>query len=554
MSATESQQPGEQNLANKISQKYKQMPKNIFAKFKASYRNNKKKYIWGAVALLVIIIFWRIISPGSKPKYAAAYTVTQQDVRQTVLATGTVTSQSDLNLSFKNSGVVSKVNVAVGDKVRKGQALAVLDQRDASAAINQASASVLAAQSSYDKLVNGASSPEIDVAKAAVQAAQVTLDNAKNSYQSVVSQQKNLVASAQSAMFNAGLAAVPAGSNISTATISVTGTYSGNVSGSYLLTVGVSGAGYTYSFSGLETADGAITRGIATPVGKNGLFFTVSSSGTINSGDSWTISLPNSQSAAYISAYNSYQAALQTQIAALVAAQGAIDSANAALTQAQAALALKQSAARPEDIAAAQAQVATAAAQLQTAQNQYSNNIISAPIDGIVTVVDLKLGETVAPQKTVITMLDQTNLHVESYVSESSIAEVQAGQSIDMTMDAFGPDQHFSGEVLSIDPAATVVSGVINYRVVSSIPSDASIKPGMTANLVVLVAEKLQVIAVPNRLIKTVDRQKKVTLLQGNQTKDVAISTGLAGDTYTEVLSGLSAGDILVSSINSATP
>ncbi len=145
--------------------------------------------------------------------------------------------------------------------------------------------------------------------------------------------------------------------------------------------------------------------------------------------------------------------------------------------------------------------------------------------------------------------MDQNNLHVESNVSESSIAELQNAQSIDMTMDAFGPDKHFSGEILSIDPASTVVSGVINYRVLSSIPKDPLIKPGMTANLVILVAEKKDVLAIPNRLVKTVNGKKVVTVLENNLTKEVEVTTGLVGDTYSEILSGLVEGQVLGTSI-----
>ncbi len=506
------------------------------------YIKRKKYWIIG-VAILLALIIWRINS-GKDIKYTVAYTVAKQDVKQTVLATGTVTSQSDLNLSFKNGGILNKLNVKVGDKVRKGQVLAMLDQRDASASVAQANAALLSAQANYQKVKSGASEPEIAVASAAVDAASVTYKNAQNSYVATEAQQKILVASAQSAMLNSGLqAVVESGSTTVSATVS--GTYTGKEQGRYRIVIGSSSSGLTYNVSGLEGYYSEFQRGVPTPIGSRGLYITIGTSGTLNSGDSWTIDVPNTQASTYITAYNAYQSALQTQNQALVSAQNAVDSARVALTQAQANLNLKQAQARPEDLAAADASVKTAQAQLQAAQNQYANNMITSPIDGTVTTVDLKLGENIAPQKTVIVVLDQASLHVESNISESSIALISLSQKIDMTMDAFGPDRHFSGEVLAIDPASTVVSGVINYRVTSSIPQDSDIKPGMTVNLVILVNEKNQVLAVPNRLVKS-NAHKYVTILENGKAKEVEVTLGLSGDTYTEVLSGLNGGEELV--------
>ncbi|MDB4939661.1 MAG: hypothetical protein JWO40_86 [Candidatus Doudnabacteria bacterium] len=515
----------------------------------------KRRYIWiGVAVLIVVIIGWRIQSSKNKAAFVAVHTVQEEDIKQSVLATGTVTSQSNLNLSFKNGGVLKKLNVSVGDKVRTGQVLAMLDQKDVSAAINQASASLLAAKANYNKVLNGASGAEVTVSQAAVSAAQVALDNAKNSYNSVVAQQKVVVSNAQSAMFNSGLAGTAGINNTGTAIFTVSGTYSSTEIVQYKVTFSSTGNGAYYNaVGGTDSSSGFLNRGVPAPLGTRGLYFTLSASGILSPSDYWTIDVPNTQSSTYLTAQNAYQAALQNQSQAVTSASGAIDSAQAALDQAKAQLALKQSSARPEDLQAAQAQIETANAQLQSAQNQYSNNVITSPIDGIVTAVDLKLGENIIPQKSAVVVLDQTSLHVETNISESSISQVQQGQSVDMTMDAFGPDKHFSGAILSIDPASTVVSGIINYRVISSIPNDNTIKPGMTVNLTILIAEKDHAIAVPNRLIKTVDGKKFVSVLSGNTASDVEITTGLTGDTMTEVLSGLQTGAILAGPADKGT-
>ncbi len=513
---------------------------------------NKKKYIWIAIGVIVLaFIGYRVYSSKNKTNFEVAYTVTNQDVRQTVLATGSVTSDLNLNLSFKNSGLLARLNVKIGQQVTQGQVLAALDQRDASAALSQASAAVASAKANYQKVIAGATGPQIDVAKAAVASAQVALDSARNSQSVTIAQQKTAVSNAFSTMLNSGLTAAPGGTNFSTATATVSGSYTGSAQGSYNITINATGNGYYYNVGGLENNLGPIQRGVALPIGSRGLFITFSSTGNINAGDSYTVNIPNTQAANYLANSNAYQTALQTQAQTLVSSQNAVDAAQAGLDQANAQLELQQSAARPEDIAAAQAQVQTAQAQLQTANNQYSSNEIIAPISGEITSIDAKLGEAVGPSKEVIVLLDRGTLHVETNISESSISQIQVGQNIDMTFDAFGPSKNFTGSVISIDPASKVISGVINYRVLATLPTDPDIKPGMTVNMTILIADKPNVLAVPNRLIKTGGNGTYVTLLNADNktTRDVSIQTGLAGDSYTEVVSGLNSGDKIATAI-----
>ncbi len=494
----------------------------------------KRNIIWAVIPLAIIFIGYLILRPKAAT-YKEAYTVANQDVRQTVIATGTVTSQSDLDLSFKNNGILSRLNVKVGDKVKSGQILASLDEKDAQAVINQANAGLMLAQANYDKLVNGASSPDVQVAK-------VALNNAKTNYVNTKAQQQVLVNNAHSAMLNSGLATIPTLGNSSTGSVTVSGTYTGNDQGQYLISLTNTGNGLYYQISGLGSSYGYINKGIPISLDTHGLYITFSSAGTFSTSDFWVISIPNTQAINYLTNLNAYQSALQTQALTISTAQGAVDAAQASLDQ-------KIAAPRSEDLESTQAAVAQAQASQQTAQNTYLNNEILSPIDGTITAVNVKIGEQVSAQKIAIVLLDESSLHVETDIPESSINLIKPGQNIDMTLDALGPNRHLSGQVLSIDPASTVISGVIEFRVVSSLPADLAIKPGMTVNLNVVIADKPNTLAIPNRLIKSASDKQIVTTLKQSKTHDVEIKTGLVGDSYTEVTSGLFLGDVLVSSL-----
>src|SRR5262249_35815428 len=152
---------------------------------------------------------------------------------------------------------------------------------------------------------------------------------------------------------------------------------------------------------------------------------------------------------------------------------------------------------------------------------------------GTITSVDIKTGELATASKEVISLQDVNDLHAEADVSEANIASLQLGQPIDYTFDALGPDQHFSGKVLSINPASTVISGVVNYLVKGSLENIPQVKPGMTANMTIMVAQKSGALAVPSTAIinknnayyvRVIDDPKKLTY------HEVQVQEGLQAD------------------------
>ena len=104
----------------------------------------------------------------------------------------------------------------------------------------------------------------------------------------------------------------------------------------------------------------------------------------------------------------------------------------------------------------------------------------------------------------------------------------------------------------TVNPASTVVSGVVNYKVVASLEKLDEIKPGMTANLTVLVGEKAGVLAVPQRAV--IQNGKKQVRIVDDTTKktyhEVEVQTGMEADGgLVEIVSGLSEGEEVVTFI-----
>jgi HlyD family secretion protein len=164
--------------------------------------------------------------------------------------------------------------------------------------------------------------------------------------------------------------------------------------------------------------------------------------------------------------------------------------------------------------------------------------------------LDIRLGEQAQASKEVIKIQNVGELHTEAQVSEADIASVTVGQNIDYTFDALGPDKHFTSKVLTVNPASTVVSGVVNYKVTGSLQNIPEVKPGMTANMTILVAKKPAVLVVPSSAIINKSGKKFVRVINDPKLKtfvEVEVTTGLEADGgLVEILSGLVDGQSII--------
>lgn len=288
----------------------------------------KKKIIWTVIVLLVVSgIGYGIFKPKNPGANIVTDTVRKQDIKRTVLATGQVVSQTDLALSFRSGGIVQKINAKEGGKVKAGDVLATLDQKNQAAALTSARGSLAQAQANYQRVVSGASSEDVVVS-------QTALDNASQNLDSIRQQQDVLVGNAYNSLLNSTLAAVAGIGNTGSITASITGTYTGTDQGIYKVSIYATGSGLKYQYSGLETGEGIVDT-ISQPLGTKGLYIQFSDK-NVPTNNSWTVSIPNTQAATYITNYNAYQAALQGR-------QVAVDAAQAQVSSAQAALNLKKS-------------------------------------------------------------------------------------------------------------------------------------------------------------------------------------------------------------------
>jgi HlyD family secretion protein len=165
----------------------------------------------------------------------------------------------------------------------------------------------------------------------------------------------------------------------------------------------------------------------------------------------------------------------------------------------------QQRLAEAQDVAAA-AQVDQARAVLQAAELDLEHTTIRAPVNGVVVSRNVDVGQTVAASLQAPTLFliaqDLTQMQVDTNVSEADIGRVQVGQTVTFTVDAY-PNNSFTGKVTQVRNAPTTIQNVVTYDAVVQVANpELRLKPGMTANVAFLIAERQDILKVPTAALR----------------------------------------------------
>lgn len=201
--------------------------------------------------------------------------------------------------------------------------------------------------------------------------------------------------------------------------------------------------------------------------------------------------------------------------------------------------------------AARSASVAAAKANYEQALLGLDKATLLSPVNGIITEVNNKEGEVLGTGviKESFSRVMSLDMLIQSKVPESDIVKVKLGQKAQITFDALTLDDVFEGEIIEIDPASTLVQGVVYYNIKLKLANvDARIKPGMSANIDIATAQKKDVVMIPMRAVKLEGTRKYVEILGANNlTRKAYVETGLEGDEgMVEIKSGLKDGEKVV--------
>ena len=198
-----------------------------------------------------------------------------------------------------------------------------------------------------------------------------------------------------------------------------------------------------------------------------------------------------------------------------------------------------------------EAQVSQAQAALNSAETELRYTKIISPVDGIVVSKEVEVGQTVAASFQTPTLFnvaeDLTKMQIEASVVEADIAKVEEGQTAEFSVDSF-PDETFYGIVTQVRNNPVTTSNVVTYEVIIEIDNkNLKLKPGMTANVDIVTAQKQDVWLAPNQALRfyVTDengitkryKDKGVWILDNGKPKRIKIATGVADDDKTEIMS-----------------
>ena len=195
--------------------------------------------------------------------------------------------------------------------------------------------------------------------------------------------------------------------------------------------------------------------------------------------------LANAQAALELAKVNATR--MQELFTRKTSSQADLDQAMANLHQAEANVKIKQGA-------------------LDRARADLEHCTITSPIDGVVISRSVDVGQTVAAslQAPVIFAIanDLTKMQIDANVAEADVGVVKVDQNVDFTVDAF-PMETFHGRVVQVRNAPITVQNVVKYDTVIGVSNpDLKLKPGMTANVSIIVAHKDDVLQIKNAALR----------------------------------------------------
>ncbi|PKN86687.1 MAG: hypothetical protein CVU46_06965 [Chloroflexi bacterium HGW-Chloroflexi-8] len=195
----------------------------------------------------------------------------------------------------------------------------------------------------------------------------------------------------------------------------------------------------------------------------------------------------------------------------------------------------------PDDIKAAQARIDAIEATIDSIN-------LRAPFNATVTDIRSKVGDQVSPGSISFRIDDLSHLLVDVLIPEVDINSIKVGMPARISFDGI-QNKEYTGKIHEVARVGTSISGVVSFNVTVELSDpDENVLPGMTAAVNVVTSEISDVLIIPNRAVRLKDGERVVYILKPGQLVPQAtnITIGAISDLYSEVVSGVNEGDILV--------
>lgn len=461
------------------------------------------------VAIAAVALYVGLGRGSAAVQYRTAAAITGT-VTQTLPISGNLTPVNQTDLDFGSSGRVKALSVQAGDSVTTGQVLSALDPSSLEAALAQAQAAL--AQAQYKLSQDRTATPQsLAQAHASVTSAAVALQNSQTSLGDAQASNQQSLAQAQDQITLA--------------------------------------KNKLKRDTDQESADCAPVTPLC-------------------ASDQRQVQSDND---AVTAANDGYQAAVVKGQQGFNQALGQVNTAKVNLQNAQAAMVVLQQGGTAPTIQIDQSQILVAQVNVDTAQRNLSQATLVAPVDGVVGLVTVAVGQTVSGSGAssgggaattasssstthAISIQSPGSFAVTGSISDAQIGEVVVGQPARVT--PAGSSQALNAKVTQVAAAATVTSGVATFAVTVTLSdNDPALHAGTSAAVSIIINQVSQVLTVPTTAVRGSGAAATVQVLVAGVLQSRAVQVGASDALRTQVTSGLNPGDqVLIATVSRTVP
>ena len=498
-----------------------------------------KKFVFAGVALVIVVgVGIKLLAPGGgAPAAETVYTtaaVERMDVNSSITGSGTLEAADSYSVSTLVEGTILTAAFEEGDQVEEGTVLYTIDSSDAASSLEQA---------------------------------QISLNQSERSYQNTMESLEDLTVTApvSGQVYSIDVEAgdeVSAGQQVATVrdskTMSLEVTFPADDAASFY--VGQS-ASVTLD-STFETLTGSISKiaGNDTVLTGNVIVRSV----TIDVSNPGGLSTEQSASAAVGTVTSTgsgtftYKAeeAVTAQVSGTVSAVRASEGQQVSKNQA---LVVLTSDDLDDQVQSAQDSLRNAQISYEKQTEQLEDYTVTAPITGTIVDKNYNAGETSEANQVLCSIYDLSYLTMTLSVDELDISDIAVGQTVTITADAV-EDRTYTGTVTKVSVAGTSSGSATTYPVTIRIDDTDGLLPGMSVDAIIELAAAQDVLAIPsaalnrgNTVLVTAGSPSaangtlvEATTEDGEDYYSVEVTTGVIGDSYIEIVSGLQEGDTVV--------
>ena len=498
-----------------------------------------KKFVFAGVALVIVVgVGIKLLAPGGgAPAAETVYTtaaVERMDVNSSITGSGTLEAADSYSVSTLVEGTILTAAFEEGDQVEEGTVLYTIDSSDAASSLEQAQISLNQSERSYQNTMESLEDLTVTApVSGQVYSIDVEAGDEVSAGQQVATVRDSKTMSLEVTFPADDAASFYVGQSASVTLDSTFETLTGSIS----------------KIAGNDTVltGNVIVRSVTIDVSNPGGLSTEQSAsaavGTVTSTGSGTFTYK---------AEEAVTAQVSGTVASIQVSEGQQVSKNQALV-------VLTSDDLDDQVQSAQDSLRNAQISYEKQTEQLEDYTVTAPITGTIVDKNYNAGETSEANQVLCSIYDLSYLTMTLSVDELDISDIAVGQTVTITADAV-EDRTYTGTVTKVSVAGTSSGSATTYPVTIRIDDTDGLLPGMSVDATIELAAAQDVLAIPSAAL---NRGNTVLVTAGSPsaangtlveatTEDredyysVEVTTGVIGDSYIEIVSGLQEGDTVV--------